>query len=314
MMIRRFLRQYFTFNRRERNGILVLLVLIGVLLTGLVIAELAVTETAYDFSGFNRMAAGLRMREPVRASVRKDSAEKESRVPLVAEAAGEHSIYRKQELFYFNPNGLPVEDWMRLGLSRAQAESVKNFEAKGGRFRKKEDLRRLYVISPEFYLRVEDHIVIPPADNVSASAVPVGVPALARPAPGIVELNAADTAELMSLPGIGAVFARRIISYRNRLGGFERIEQLLEVFGFDADRFEQIRMLVKADPEYLSRININTIGADELKRHPYFTPSVAQAIVSFRKAHGAFQRLDDLRRIDLVNEDLYRKIAPYLTL
>lgn len=310
-----FIRSYFTFNRRERNGILVLLGVVAVFVATLLVQDRLVSLPAYDFGAFDRMAAGLHPLDLKAAKARRDSAGHDERLPTPAQAAGEHSAFAKQELFYFNPNGLSAEDWMRLGLSRAQAQSIKNYEAKGGQFRTKADVQKMHVVSPEFYARVEDHIVIPQPEAATKEETPRPYFAEKKVrTPSMVELNSADTSDLVTLPGIGNVFARRIVAYRNRLGGFCNPEQLMEVFGFDAERYEQVKPYVSAKPEFITRISINSVTAAELKKHPYVTFGIANAIVNYRAMHGPFKTLEALRGVDLVNADLYRKLAPYLTL
>jgi len=312
--LRQTLRSYFTFNRRERNGILILLGVILLLLVTLFIQEQRLLLPVSDFSAFDRMAAGLRAAEYKQTAAQKDSSAHESRLPTPAEAAGQRSLFHRQELFYFNPNNLPAADWIRLGLSPAQAQSIKNYEAKGGRFETKEDVRKMYVISPQLYNRIEAYIVIPQPEAQKTGPAPVVQTEKAKPRATVVELNSADTSALKSLPGVGSVFAKRILSYRNRLGGFHSAEQLLEVYGFDVERYEQVKNFVKTDPQFLSRIPLNTAAAAELRQHPYVTPNTATAIVSYRKLHGPFKTLEALQDVDLVNPELYRKLAPYLIL
>jgi competence protein ComEA len=299
-------RDYFTFTARERNGTIVLVALIAFLVVFLSTQDKFVSLPKENFSEFDAFIAQLEKNK----TQREDSAyvENAARPPSIADEAGTHSIFHKKEKFYFNPNNLPVDDWVKLGLSPGQAHVVKNFEAKGGTFKTKEDVKKLFVISGELYLELEPFIVIPEkvADNnqkVSAAPNP----------PRVIELNTADSADLVLIDGIGPVFAKRIISYRERLGGYYAIDQLLEVFGIDNEHFEKIRNSVKADSTYIRKINVNTAAAGDLKKHPYIGPGVAQALVNYRKQHGPFKQLADIRKCDLVSADLYRKIAPYLT-
>ena len=132
--------------------------------------------------------------------------------------------------------------------------------------------------------------------------------------PSIIELNTADSTDLVSVDGIGPVFAKRILAYRERLGGFHSTGQLREVFGIDEERFEKISAFVKTDSTYIRKINVNTAGVSDLKKHPYISPNVAQGLVNYRKQHGTFRNVTDIRSCVLVSADLYRKIAPYLTI
>ena len=133
-------------------------------------------------------------------------------------------------------------------------------------------------------------------------------------APGVViELNSADSATLTGLKGIGATYARRIISYRNRLGGFINKEQLKEVFGMDDGRYGGLISQVSVDPSRIKKIPVNTIDFDGLKYFPYLTFKQMNAIIQFREQHGEYASLDDMRNIAILNDGILRKIGPYIS-
>lgn len=299
-------RRAYTFSRRERNGTAVLCLLILVLLLTLAYMHPSPALTGYDFSSFDQQMAAWKKTSPAKPKTETDTAE---HFPSTREDAGEHSPLDKKELFFFNPNNLAVNDWERLGLSKAQAQSVKNFEQRGGKFHSKADVKKLYVISEKLYTELEPYIVIPDQDSVSHAT---------RPAPKrktvIVEINSADSVTLVEVNGIGPAFARRILNYRERLGGFYATKQLLEVFGIDQEHYDKFSPFLKTDSTLIRKINLNTATVESLKKHPYLTWNLANAIVNYRKLHGPFTKPEDLRRIDLVNEDLYRKLAAYITL
>lgn len=289
----------FTFTKPERNGLIVL----GVIL---ILAAAAFLFTPDK----NNIIANLPLAKAENARPSRDSFEKvkkEKPERNYVSIAGKQSVFQQKELFFFNPNTISEEEWIRLGFSPAQAKSIINFRSKGGNFRKKEDLRKLYVVSPERYAELESYITIPTdssAKNVKEKIV----------APAIVELNTADTALLSTLHGIGSVFALRIVMYRELLGGFHHKQQLLEVFGMDQDKYSLIESNVKVDTTYIRKINVNQAAVSDLKKHPYISPGVANALVNYRKTHGAFAKLPDIMKCHLVNAELYRKIAPYLTI
>ena len=307
------MREAFAFTDRERNGTLVLLFLIVGLLVFMSVQERFVSLPPEDFSQFDRFVASVKEAE-TRDSVFAEQEKNSSPFPDVAQEAGTHSVYHSKELFNFDPNHLPEDDWVRLGLSPAQARSVKNFEAKGGSFRTKEDVKKLFVISAERYRELEPYIVLPEklsdeemqqSTVASAQKKPVKIPV-------IVELNTADSADLVALKGIGPAFAKRILEYRERLGGYSSKEQLHEVFGIDSAHFESIKDLVKADPSYIRKISINGASAAEFKKLPYISWNVANGLVNYRKAHGLFKSVEEVRGCALVTPELYSKISPYL--
>lgn len=126
----------------------------------------------------------------------------------------------------------------------------------------------------------------------------------------ILALNSCDTSELKSLPGIGTTFAKRIIAYRNLLGGFYSKQQLKEVYGIDSQLYNTIEVLVVTD-EFHPTIDVNTATLNELKKHPYITYKQAKAITNYRAQHGSFQRLSDLNKLYLIDDDWLQKVRPY---
>lgn len=307
-------RSYFTFNRRERSGILFLFGILFLLLVAAIVQPYLYGLPEADYSVFDKMLTSMKP-VPAEPAAQNTFTEKEERVsPGTGEQeAVKHYTLKKKALFYFNPNGLDAEKWVELGLSPLQAERIKKYEAKGGRFRTKADVQKMYVISPAFFARIENYIVIPAEEKTAPAWTSEQQPRSAPATRLSIELNSADTAELKMLPGIGSAFARRIVTYRARLGGFYSADQLLEVYGFDAERYDRIREQLTLNTDFLRRYNINTADVNELRNHPYITPAIAAAIVNYRRLHGPFASVEAIRQVDLVNADLYLKLAPYLT-
>ncbi len=130
----------------------------------------------------------------------------------------------------------------------------------------------------------------------------------------VVELNTADTLDLQQLKGIGPGYARRIISWREKLGGFYDKRQLLEVYGMDTLRFRWIATHVSTDPQYIKKLNINVVTLKELIRHPYFPFPLAKKIVLHRHQKGPYQSVDELKEAVGLTDSLFRRMIPYLNL
>lgn len=313
--MRRWLFTYFGFSRIEMHGLLTMLVLASVLWASPRVYRLWVSDTGIV------SAADLQAIRDFQAS------------RIEAEAAPRQSFAREEEAyepmhtveyFEFDPNGLPVVDWKRLGLSDRQISVIKNYEAKGGSFRRPADLQKIYSISDADYARLAPYIRIVPSERARAypeashEARPPGEPAAERlahvPSKPLLslDLNRVDSLELQELPGIGPVFASRIVRFRDRLGGFHDTRQLLDVYGFDEERYEGLAAQVFVDAAAVSRINVNTADYKELVAHPLISPKQANAIVQYRKQHGAFASVEDLLQIVIIDEEFLRKIAPYL--
>ena len=128
----------------------------------------------------------------------------------------------------------------------------------------------------------------------------------------VIELNSADTFDLQRLRGIGPYFARRIIWYRNRLGGYNDKSQLLEVFGMDAERYHAISPNLTVNTDSVHPLDLNTITFKELMVHPYFPYGMAKAIMLYRKDHKIIKSIEDLKSIPGINDSVFRKIRPYI--
>ncbi|MCF8254738.1 MAG: helix-hairpin-helix domain-containing protein [Bacteroidia bacterium] len=126
-----------------------------------------------------------------------------------------------------------------------------------------------------------------------------------------LEMNSCDSASLVYLPKIGPALASRIINYRNRLGGFYNLEQLCEIYGFKEDFLYDLEGKIWIDKTLVKPILLNTISLTELKTHPYFKYTLSQAVINYRKQHGVFVEMEDLKKIKLVNDSIYNLISPY---
>ncbi|MDF2435630.1 MAG: hypothetical protein K0Q95_6 [Bacteroidota bacterium] len=298
-------RDYLTFNKRERNGVFVLISIITVLLIFLNVSENFHDTPPADLVKFGKELDVLNAAISGKPEVNGE----EILVEPMRTKLGEKQI---AERFDFDPNELTDEQWKRLGLSDKQIRTIKNYRSKGGKFKKKEDLKKIYGMKPELYASLEQHIQIEPAPAVFENGKVEGPRATAAvKAPDLLDLNAADSAMLTTVKGIGPFYAKTIVKYRNSLGGFHSKEQLMEVWKFDQEKFNSIEKLVFVDPASVKKININKCEAEDLKS-PYIKWNVANAIVNYRKQHGKFKTIQDIQQTDLVDDETLRKIAPYL--
>jgi DNA uptake protein ComE-like DNA-binding protein len=221
-------------------------------------------------------------------------------------------------LFPFDPNGLPLEQWMALGLSERQAAAIHKYEAGGGRFRSKADVERMRVVDSDLYQRWEPFIQLPDSAAPRQQRAPWsfgdGGGHAERSAPRTVEVNSADSAALVAVPGIGPAFARGILKYRDKLGGYHSLDQLAEVYVLKdkPDAVDRLRERLTFDTLLLRRISVNTATAEQLAAHPYLDWKVAKALVAYRTQHGVFREVADIQGCVLVSDSLFRKLAPYL--
>lgn len=224
-------------------------------------------------------------------------------------------------LFYFDPNTASAAQFQELGMPKFIAERIVKYRTKGGQFRQKEDLQKIYGLAPALYERLEPYISIPEKKAFAAAPTPPTTepsltpsspkPAFTKPALVPFDINTADTSQLIRLKGIGSKLAARIIKFRDGLGGFTSTAQYAEVFGLDSlalselHRFAQVRTGVQ-------KISINTASPEELDRLPYLSKRQSEIIVRYREQHGAYKTPQDLLNIKILDEKLVNKIAPYL--
>ncbi|TAH02696.1 MAG: hypothetical protein EAZ15_04745 [Sphingobacteriales bacterium] len=222
-------------------------------------------------------------------------------------------------LFNFNPNTLPLQGWLKLGLSEKQAKSILKYVSKGGKFYKKQDVKKMYAISPTNYQRFEPYIDIPEQNKFepqkyqnNQTNIPIKNTGTKTVEKMVIEINNADSATLTTISGIGPAFASRILKYKNRIGGLINVEQLKEVYGIDSLKFQQIKNQISVNPALVNKIAINSAEFEQLKKLPYLSFKQMNAIIAFRKQHGNFTTINDLEKIVILNPTLIAKIAPYV--
>jgi competence protein ComEA len=301
-------KDYLAFSKRERRGIFALLFIIFIQICWLVYFNYFPSkEPASDFSAFEKEVDDMYAShgdspDSGQASLLKAREEDD-------ESLAEHHDSKPKELFAFNPNQLPEDDWRRLGFSDRQIKVIKNYESKGGKFYSKENLKKMYCISEEEYNRIEPYIMIPEKKYEYSDSARKKFERI----PVMVDIGTADSAEMTKLRGIGPGFARRITAYRTRLGGFRTQEQLLEVWGFSDSLYQLIRsQICLKDSLNIQKINLNTADFNALRIHPYIGYQLAGIVCNYRKQHNGFKTAEEIRKIPLVNDQLYSKLAPYL--
>lgn len=196
---------------------------------------------------------------------------------------------RNVESFVFNPNTVSVGDLVRLGFTEKQARSIDNYRSKGGRFRRKTDFAKSYVVSDSVYKRLEAYIDIP-----------------------LLDLNLADSADFDGLPGIGGYFASRMVEYRRRLGGYYSYkEQLMDIYNFDKGKYDGLADLVTVDTTGVRPYPLWTLPEDSLRLHPYIgSYAVAHGIVLYRENNPASEwNIPALEKAGILKADMAGKLS-----
>lgn len=312
---KKFVRDYLVFSRSERNGILVLcaIILLAALLP--------------RWIKFGRNDAGSEWQELV-LKLNATTLRQDSMLALTSDAAAnpfDNAAGKRpaSALFAFDPNQADAEQLRRLGLPKHVTNNLIRYRQAGGRFRKPADLQKIYGLSEEMYRRLEPYVLITGPDQVpegkTENQLEPDTFSFTEPLPPQrhpvldyrLELNLADSAELVDLPGIGPVLARRIVQWRERLGGYYVVEQLLEIKGLTPETLDRIRPFLHVDRQLIHRINLNQATETDLRAHPYFR-RIARQLVSFREHHGPFNSFADLEKMDGILPDELIRIEPYV--
>ncbi|OJV16719.1 MAG: DNA uptake-like protein [Dyadobacter sp. 50-39] len=221
----------------------------------------------------------------------------------------------------FDPNAASVRELTEVGIPAFIARRIEKFRGKGGRFRQKEDLKKIYDFPPDLYVRLEKYIVIPDqkqafaaGQNNSSRTYP-NAAARREVRQGIqaFDINQCDTTALIRLKGIGSKLATRILKFRDGLGGFHSPDQFQEVYGLDSLALSELKRYAKV-LSGVRKISINVAAIEELGRHPYLrNRKQVQVLIRYRTEHGPFRSLDELRNVKVLDDATIQKIGPYLS-
>lgn len=307
---------YFTFTRKDRIAVLVLVVLIVIVVFApAIVSRPNSGSSATPDTAWMTSVKRLELKEEDTDRFTDRTSKDNSSNYQYDRSDKEYFNRSKGELFSFDPNTLNAEGWKKLGLRDKTVKTIQNYLAKGGHFYKPEDLSKIYGLFEDEYTRLEPYIRIEGKKIANPSAI---ANETALPPAGkterykVIDINTADTSAFISLPGIGSKLAARIVNFRDKLGGFYAISQVAETYGLPDSTFQKLKQYLKLDNASLRKININTASVDELKAHPYIKYALANTIVAYRKEHGSFLKLEDIKKVMVVTEDVYHRIYPYL--
>lgn len=313
-MWKQFVKDYLTFSRKERLGVIVLIFCIVAVTLLPNFFSYFITEKKYETDSFKKELARLKI----------DSSDRNN---PYTKKFGEYANYNNSKsnyppgkaiLFYFDPNTAEVADWVKLGVREKTALTIRKYISKGGKFHSADDLKKIYGLSKSDVDRLIPFVQIEEAEKKFVSFEKkenVREPFSYKPKTIInVDINLADTAAYIALPGIGSKLSQRIISFREKLGGFYSIDQVAETFLLPDSTFLKIKPHLVLSNNSVKKININTAMLDELKGHPYIRYAIAKVIVEYRNQHGNFTAVGQLKKINLITEEIFQKVSPYLTI
>ena len=261
-----------------------------------------------------------------------------SQQTLIRQATSQHPLYYQEEgkvheLFPFDPNTADSTTFKRLGLKSWQIRSIYRYREKGGAFSRPSDFARVYGITKRTFEALLPFIRI--ADDFKQASEFYGNERYERrerrhtpyynrgydereskeysyphklKEGEHIAINNADTTELMKIPGIGSYYARTIVRYRDKLGGFASAEQLEEIDGFP----EAAISFIQIDAEHIHQLNINKLTLNQLRNHPYINFYQAKEICDYRRQRGPIKSLEELKLLKDFPPDEIERLQPYV--
>ncbi|MES2519507.1 MAG: helix-hairpin-helix domain-containing protein [Bacteroidota bacterium] len=318
--IRYYLRDYFAFNQTEIKGFMLMIFLIVALIISIFffdfLPENPKTAKTIDPKRVEEIMARIEVKE----SDKKDAFQNRYDNKYEKYDA-EKTSSRIAKLSPFDPNQATQEQFEELGVAKWMAKRIINYRSKGGQFRKKEDLQKIYDFPTDLYSKLEPYIVLPEKSQkgsmpfakteINSDAKPISsFPVKESFKPVNFDLNRADTNDLKKLKGIGSKLSARIIKYRDMIGGFYSENQVKEVYGLDSIVVDEVLKYGTIKNPLLRKIKINEVTAEEFK-HYYIRPYIAKSIIAYRQQHGNFSSRKDFEPIKLLDAKTLDKVFPY---
>jgi DNA uptake protein ComE-like DNA-binding protein len=294
-------KDFFYFTRSERRGIMVLIALIVIVITvGFLFSEYQEKKEISDTTFSQKEYDDFRI-----------SLQKKRQKPIA------RSLKEQKEIVLapFDPNTADSVTFLRLGLSSRAIANVFRYRAKGGVFKKPDDFKKIYGLTPEQYGKLFPYILIEKSSDKQkanifiAKQVEKSFPTVYKyPKGTIIDLNQADTTELKKIPGIGKGIAKAIVNYRKRLGGFYSVHQLEDIHLSVTQFAEWFRV----EDNTTTRINLNNISVERLRAHPYFNYYQAKAIVEYRQTEGLLESLKQLHLYEEFTKKDFERMEHYV--
>lgn len=301
MNLKKLIRRWFGYSRREKAGSLILVIIVIAIIIGRLISDSELINTKQSSLSGNQNNFDF------------DS--------LVVPALSSVDI-AEYELFIFDPNKVSYKELLKLGLSIKQAGTFINYRESGAVFREAEDIRKVYGISKQKQDSLIKYVKIfrqPPSSSYNReykkSDNKIEDRAITKPSPPIspIEINTADSTLLMSIPGLGKILAPRIVKYRNLLGGYSSISQLSEVYGLDSLRIVGIKEYIAIDTTDLIPIFINSATYSDFIRHPYISRRNTEDILRYRGFEKEIFSFAELLVNSILSLEEVNRLRPYIS-
>ncbi len=314
--MRKLFRELFFLRRGERRALLlVMLLLTGSIGARIYVAHRPLPQREFDHEFLQQME---KLKAELIAAAEQEELERiRERERLWVERRQKYSESEKsgEELapFPFDPNTVPADSLRMINLPGYVADNILKYRSAGGKFRVPEDIGKIYGMDSSVFRALLPYVRVAKqrpdinerqdkqrSANKTIHTVPV------------IELNAADSAELMMIPGIGPAYSMRIIRYRELLGGYAHTGQLMEVYGMDSARYHTIMQYCVLDTGMVSRLDLNSVTFRELIAHPYIDRTETYAILQYREYRERIEDPGELYVNQIIEQKRFVRMAPYL--
>lgn len=304
---------FFNFNKRQEKGVFVLsTILIIVILISYFAPQLAsdppkyILENAKYLEQVKLQRAEAEIKKPKKYFNNKKTVKKDEAVNI-------------KPTGLFDPNLISVKKLEEMGVSKYVATNIQKYRDSGGKFKKNEDLAKIYGMTDEMYQALKAFIdipkkkVIPPSKPTDKKKTIVDVPRAVIQSDIMLGINSADSVQLLTVKGIGPYYAGEIVRYRKRLGGYNKLYQLNDLFKMDNEKYLIMKNQLFLDTVDLVKININKVKFKALLRHPYVDYETTKYIMNKRSKLGQYAALYQLKDNEKMPNYLYEKLLPYLS-
>jgi len=312
-MWKEIVKDYFNFTKKERSGMIWLMSTVALIVLCSFFYSYFTKKPSFDTAEFKREIALLK----------EDSSSNNRYKNIDNEYYDDYSLPDKNQMavkpetFFFDPNTISEAEWIKLGIREKTAKTILKYVSKGGKFYKPDDLKKIWGLRKSDVERLLPYVTIKKVEreylhyekNEFSKNRFTSPRTIAK-----VEINEADTSAFIALPGIGSKLSQRIIAFREKLGGFYSVDQVGETYFLADSTFQKIKPFLFLRNTAVNRFNINTATVDEMKGHPYIKYNLANAIVEYRKQHGNYNSVEAIKKIMMVNDEVYRKAAPYFSI
>lgn len=301
-----------SFSRKERRGIIILVLIIGLQFVYLIYSKkysfiespkviyIALEPSEVNHSNEVKPYKTHKKNQKKRyKSYQKTTYSKNNTAPIIPEK--------------FDPNQVNRSDLENWGLKKYVIDNWVKYIENGGRFKDPSDLGKVYGLDSVWFEKIKDSISIHQNKKLIPKEKPqtYSKPPTKRPRVSI-SINDTDTTELKKIRGIGSVLSKRIIKYKNKLGGFYNKDQLKEVWGLKDTTLNELLAQIYLDTSLITKVKINEISFDDLRKHPYLNYSQSNALIKYRKQHGHYKSHQDLSKVRLLNTETLQKLSPYI--